>query len=370
MTARQKLKELLALADIRINGDRPWDMLVHNDKLYGRILSGGSLALGEAYMDGWWDCDALDQFFQRVLKANLQNKIRKSPSLLLFMMQARLTNMQRKSKAFNIGKKHYDTGNTLFENMLDKNMNYSCGYWKDTSGLDQAQLNKMELICRKLMLKPGMKLLDIGCGWGTLAKYAAEKYKVKVLGITVSEKQAGYAKKLVKGLDVDILMEDYRNIKGIFDRIVSVGMIEHVGYKNYRTYFKKAASILKENGLFLLHTIGSNRSVRQTNPWTQKYIFPNSMLPSAQQLTSAYEGLFRMEDWHSFGPYYDKTLMAWHENFNKNREKIKSNYDERFRRMWNYYLLSSAGSFRAHDNQLWQIVFSKTGSQIDYESIR
>ncbi len=370
MTARQKIKELLALADIGINGARPWDLQVHNENLYTRILSGGSLALGESYMDGWWDCESPDEFFYRVLKSDLQNKIPLSFSLFLLMIQARLTNMQRKSRAFNIGHEHYDTGNALFENMLDKNMNYSCGYWKNATTLDQAQLDKMDLICRKLLLKPGMKLLDIGCGWGTLAKYAAENYKVKVTGITVSEKQADYAKNLVSELDVDILLEDYRNIGGQYDRIVSVGMIEHVGYKNYRTFFKKVASCLKDNGLFLLHTIGGNFSVRQTDPWINKYIFPNSMLPSARQLTTSFEGLFRLEDWHSFGPYYDKTLMVWHKNFNKNWDKIKSNYDDRFKRMWNYYLLSSAGSFRAHDNQLWQIVLSGINSQTDYESVR
>ncbi|NOX84521.1 MAG: cyclopropane fatty acyl phospholipid synthase [Chlorobi bacterium] len=370
MTPKQKIAELLNLADVRINGQRPWDIQVHNEALYSRLLSGGSLALGESYMAGWWDCDVPDEFFYRIINADLKNKVSKSFSLLFLSLRARLTNMQKKSRAFNIGKKHYDTGNLLFENMLDKNMNYSCGYWKNTDNLDQAQLDKMELICRKLMLKPGMKLLDIGCGWGTLAKYAAENYKVKVTGITVSEKQAGYAKRLVKGLDVDILLEDYRNIRGQFDRIVSVGMIEHVGYKNYRTFFKKAVSCLRDNGLFLLHTIGNNFSVRQTDPWINKYIFPDSMLPSAKQLTAAYEGLFRMEDWHSFGTHYDKTLMTWYRNFNNNWEKIKSRYDERFRRMWNYYLLSSAGSFRAHDNQLWQIVLSGINSQIDYESVR
>ena len=370
MTARQKIEELLALAGIRVNGNKPWDIQVHNDNFFSRVLSGGSLALGESYMDGWWECEAPDEFFYRVLKANLPDKISKSFSLILLIIQARLTNMQGKSRAFNIGKKHYDTGNILFENMLDKNMNYSCGYWKNASNLDQAQLDKMDLICRKLMLKPGMTLLDIGCGWGSLAKYAAERYGVKVTGITVSKNQAEYAKNLVKGLDVDIRLEDYRNVRGLFDRVVSVGMIEHVGYKNYRTFFRKVASSLKDNGLFLLHTIGGNLSVRQTDPWINKYIFPNSMLPSAKQLSSAYEGLFRLEDWHSFGTYYDKTLMAWHRNFTKNWGKLKNLYDERFRRMWNYYLLSCAGSFRAHDNQLWQIVFSGIHSQVAYESVR
>lgn len=368
--AQQKIKALLDLALIEINGNRAWDIQVSNRRFFERVLAGGSLALGESYMDGWWTCDALDDFFYRILKARLDKKAAKNLSFILLSAKAMVFNRQRPSKAFDIGKKHYDTGNKLFELMLDKNMNYSCGYWKRAKTLDEAQLDKMELICRKLALKPGMKLLDIGCGWGTLAKYAAENYDVKVTATTVSEKQAGYAININKGLDVAIKLQDYRDIQGRFDRVVSVGMFEHVGYKNYRTFFQKVASSIKDDGLFLLHTIGGNTSVKQTNPWTEKYIFPNGMLPSARQITGAYEGLFRLEDWHCFGPYYDQTLMAWYDNFNRNWHKIKKDYDERFKRMWDYYLLSSAGSFRAHRNQLWQMVFLKTGSQIDYESVR
>jgi cyclopropane-fatty-acyl-phospholipid synthase len=211
-----------------------------------------------------------------------------------------------------------------------------------------------------------MKVLDIGCGWGGFAKYAAEKYGANIHGITVSREQVKYAKKICQGLDVEIELKDYRALKEKFDCIVSIGMFEHVGCGNYRTFIKVVHQCLKADGLFLLHTIAGNNSVNSTDPWINKYIFPNSMLPSAKQITSATEGLFVLEDWHSFGQYYDKTLMAWYNNFIENWTKIKDEYDERFYRMWTYYLLSCAGSFRASRNRLWQIVLSKKGIKGGY----
>ena len=367
----QIVQDFLNRADVKINGKRPWDIQVNNQGLYLRVLVGGSVALGEAYIDGWWECKALDQLVDRLLRARYDIKISRLTRYLVWNnVKARIVNQQRKSKAFIIGERHYDTGNELYGNMLDKGMNYSCGYWKDSKTLDEAQEAKLDLVCRKLNLRPGMSVLDIGCGWGSLVKFVAEKYHVKVVGITVSKEQVRLARELCKGLDIEIRLQDYRDLKEKFDRVVSVGMFEHVGYKNYRKFIKIVGRCLKNEGLFLLHTIGGNRSVVCVDSWINKYIFPNGMLPSAKQITRAYEGIFKLEDWHSFGIYYDKTLMAWHKNFNKNWDKIKINYDERFRRMWNYYLLICAGSFRAHRNQLWQIVFSKIESQVDYESMR
>ena len=367
---RYIIQEILSLADVRINGDRPWDIRVVNQKFYERVLAGGSLALGESYMDGWWDCEALDQFFAKIMDARLDKKIKKSKQALWAVLKAKITNVQRRSKAYEIGKRHYDIGNDLFSIMLDKSMNYSCGYWNDAKSLDEAQEAKMDLICRKMGLKRGMKVLDIGCGWGGFAKYAAEKHNVKVLGITVSREQVEFARTFCQGLPVEIKPQDYRELKEKHDRIISIGMFEHVGVKNYRTYMKVVHSCLASEGLFLLHTIAGNSSVNTTDPWINRYIFPNSMLPSAEQITSAAEGLFVLEDWHSFGPHYDKTLMAWYSNFKKKWGKIKDTYDKRFYRMWTYYLLSCAGSFRSRRNQLWQIVFSKKGVKGGYQSIR
>jgi len=363
-------EKILSLAGIELNGKNPWDIKVHNENFYKRVLAGGSLALGESYMDGWWDCKKLDEFFYRILRADIKKSVRGMKYLMLIALKSRIINLQSESRAYKIGKHHYDLGNELYQSMLDKRMVYTCGYWKEARNLEQAQEAKLDLVCKKIGLKKGMKVLDIGCGWGSFAKYAAEKYKVKVVGITVSKEQVELGKKLCRGLDVEIRLQDYRYLDEKFDRVVSLGMFEHVGYKNYKTYMKVVHNCLKDDGLFLLHTIGSNISVSSTDPWIGKYIFPNSMLPSAKQITKAGEGLFVLEDWHSFGVDYDKTIMAWHVNFSKGWKDIEKNYDERFYRMWKYYLLCCAGSFRARKNQLWQIVFSKKGILGGYESIR
>jgi len=368
--SRETAEALLSLAGIEINGTHPWDIQVHNDNFYRRVLAQGSLGLGESYMDAWWDCAELDQFFFRVLRANLQEKIKQNWRLILGVVAARIFNLQSRRRAFQIGEKHYDVGNDLFEHMLDKRMVYSCAYWKGARSLDDAQENKLDLICQKIGLRPGMRVLDIGCGWGSFAKYAAEKYGATVIGITVSKEQVTLGRNVCQGLPVEIRLQDYRDINESFDHVVSVGMIEHVGYKNYKTYMRYVHRCLKEDGLFLLHTIGGNESVTSGEPWTDKYIFPNGMLPSIKQIGAAIEGLFVMEDWHNFSADYDKTLMAWHRNFENSWDAIKSQYDGRFYRMWRYFLLSCAGSFRARKNQLWQIVLSKRGVDGGYTSIR
>jgi cyclopropane-fatty-acyl-phospholipid synthase len=367
---KNTLQEMLSPAGIQINGYNPWDIIVNDERFYNRVFAQSSLGLGESYMDGWWDCQKLDEFFYRILRSQIDSQVRQKWALLFKVLRARVINMQSKQKAFQIGEKHYDLGNELFINMLDKRMVYSCAYWKDSQALDKAQESKLDLICRKLGLQPGMKILDIGCGWSSFVKYAADKYKVKVVGITVSKEQVDWGKTLCMGLPVEIRLQDYRDVDDKFDHIVSVGMIEHVGYKNYRTYMEVVHRCLKDDGLFLLHTIGGNTSVNSLDSWMNKYIFPNGMLPSIKQLGSAIEGLFVMEDWHNFSANYDKTLIAWHRNLGDNWGKIKSTYDERFRRMWQYYLLSCAGSFRARRNQLWQIVLSKKGVIGGYKSIR
>ena len=365
--AKRALQKLLAHVDIEINGKRAWDIQVKNPELYNRVLAGYSLALGESYMDGWWECESLDQFFDRILGARLDRKVRKDQNLLLPLIKATVINAQSRSKAHIIGKRHYDIGNRLFSIMLDKGMNYSCGYWEKATTLDEAQEAKLDLICLKLLLQPGMTVLDIGCGWGGFAKWAAAKYGVRVHGVTVSREQVKFAKEHCRGLDVNIEFQDYRELRQSFDRIVSIGMFEHVGCRNYRTFMKVVHRCLKPDGLFLLHTIAGNSSVHTGDPWISKYIFPNSMLPSAKQISTACEKLLVLEDWHSFGQFYDPTLMAWHRNFTRNWDSIKDMYDQRFYRMWTYYLLSCAGSFRSRMNQIWQIVFSKNGVKGGYQ---
>lgn len=365
---KKLIQQLLQSAGIQLNGRNSWDIQIHNDDFYRRVIKQGSLGLGESYMDHWWDCERLDQFFERALRANLQEKIKGDFGLALKFAFLKLINLQTKKRAFEVGQKHYDLSNELFKLMLDSRMNYTCGYWKHANTLEEAQQNKLELTCRKLMLKPGMRLLDIGCGFGALAKYAAENFGVEVVGITVSKEQYHFAKQSCANLPIDIRFQDYRDLNKNekFDRIASLGMFEHVGYLNYRTYMQIAHRCLAEDGLFLLHTIGDNVSDKTGDSWIAKYIFPNGMLPSVAQIANASEELFVMEDWHNFGVYYDKTLMAWHANFNQHWQQLEKSYDDRFYRMWNYYLLSCAGAFRARQIQLWQIVFSKRGISSGY----
>lgn len=367
---KEIIESLLEGTGVTINGSSAYDPQVRNEDFYGRVLREGSLGLGQSYMDGWWDCEALDQFFHKILGVEHENKIKKNWRIFFNLAWSFALNAGRKSKAFEIGERHYDIGNELYRIMLDKRLTYTCGYWSQAENLDDAQEAKLDLVCRKIGLQRGQRILDIGSGWGSFINYAAEKYGANVLGITVSKEQKKLADELSKNLSVETRLQDYRDINETFDRIVSLGMFEHVGYKNYRTFMKIAHSALKDNGLFLLHTIGGNRSVYSTDPWIAKYIFPNSMLPSISQISMSIEGLFVMEDWHNFGADYDKTLMAWHKNFENNWDKIKSRYDEKFYRMWRYYLLSCAGSFRARRNQLWQIVLSKKGVSGGYKSIR
>lgn len=363
-------KEILGFAGVQIDGSNPWDIRVHNQAFYKRVVTDGELGFGESYMEGWWDAENIDELIFHILEAHIDEKIRQKISIFIKLFSERVFNLQSKRRAFIVGEKHYDLGNDLFQNMLDRRMNYSCAYWRDSKSLDEAQENKLDLICRKLNLRPGMRVLDIGCGWGPFGKYAAEKYHVEVIGITVSKEQVKLGRQLCKGLSVDFRLVDYRDINETFDRIISVGMIEHVGYKNYATFFEVANRCLDENGLFLLHTIGHMKTSKSIDPWTHKYIFPNGMIPSMTQLSDAFENYFVMEDWHNFGIDYDRTLMTWYQNFINNWDKIRNDFSEQFFRMWKYYLLSFAGTFRARQLQVWQIVLSRKGVPGGYLSIR
>ena len=371
-TAPAVLVGLFAHADILFNGSRAWDIQVHDDRLYRETLSQGSLGFGEAYMKGYWDSPQLDEMFYRLLRVDINEKIGSIVKLkfLREVLRHRVFNLQKSSRAYEVALKHYDIGNDLFSKMLDSSMSYSCAYWHNASSLEQAQFQKLDMICRKLELKAGEHLLEIGCGWGGLAYHAAKYYDVKVTGITVSKEQQALAQKKCKNLPVEIVLADYRKVTGQFDKIASVGMFEHVGQKNYRTYFNTVYTCLKDEGLFLLHTIGDYATTYKTDAWIEKYIFPNGKLPSAKEITAAIEQKFIVEDWHNFGKDYDTTLMAWWHNFERAWPELQVNYDPTFFRMWKYYLLSCAGYFRSKQGQLWQIVLAKRNREQIYRSIR
>jgi cyclopropane-fatty-acyl-phospholipid synthase len=368
--AEKTIRELLALADIRVGGNRPWDIHVHNPEFYGRFLSQGTLGLGEAYVDGWWDSECLDETFNKAVSAQLEKKVRMNWPLALDLMKARLFNRQNKALSKTVAEIHYNLGNDFYADMLDPYMQYTCAYWKGAKTLDEAQVNKLDLVCRKLDLKPGMTVLELGCGWSGFARFAAERYGVHVTAYNISTEQVAYGREKTKHLPVEIRLQDYREATGTFDRVVSIGMCEHVGPRNYRTFFSVIHRSLKEGGLALVHTIGGNKSVASIEPWLGKYIFPGAVLPSISQLSRAMENLLVVEDWHNFGADYDKTLMAWWEKFDRNWEKHREAYGDRFYRMWTYYLACCAGTFRGRKNQLWQIVMSKGVVPGVYQAVR
>ena len=357
---RAMVESILSCADVTVGGDKPWDIKVRDTGFFRRVLSAGSLAVGETYMEGQWDCERLDEMFFRVFRTGSE---RLFPTFMQAWaaITARVFNPQSPARSFRVGEQHYDIGDDLYERMLDSRMIYSCGYWQGANTLDEAQEVKLDLVCRKLRLEPGMRVLDVGCGWGGAARFAAERYRVEVTGVTVSKNQAATAAERCRGLPVTILLQDYRAVTGRFDRIYSLGMFEHVGFRNYRTYFESLRRLLSADGLLLLHTIGSNTSSKANDPWIERYIFPNSLLPSIAQIATASERCFVVEDWHSFGPHYDATLLAWHARFRAAWPDLARGYGERFRRMWEFWLLSSAAAFRARRIQLWQVLLSPEG---------
>lgn len=376
-TAPRILRELLTGTGVAFNGPHPHDIQVRDPKTYRRILAQGSLGFGEAYMDDLWECEQLDVLFERLLRAQIKRRLRTVTSLHLAAritissLLNRIVNRQSQRRAFMVGEEHYDTGNDIFELMLDRSMSYSCGYWAHASDLQQAQHDKLDMICRKLKLQAGELLLDIGCGWGGLAHFAATNYGVRVMGITVSREQQRYAQQLCAELPVQIRLADYRDLEGRFDKIVSVGMFEHVGPKNYTPFFNIVNRLLTRDGLMLLHSIGVTSTTRdECDPWINRYIFPNGKPPSAQQIAAAIEPDLVIRDWHEFGADYDRTLMAWWERFENGWPHLREKYSRRFYRMWKYYLHCCAGAFRAGDTQLWQIVISRHGEHSRYHSIR
>ncbi len=365
---RSFIEDLLGKADIHVNGTLPWDMKIHHESVFSRIFSHGSLGLGESYMDGLWDCDRLDECMFKIINADLSGAISKDLQTFLHYTKAKVMNRQSITKATEVAKRHYDIGNDIYEAMLDKRMIYTCADWSNATSLDAAQVDKLDLVCKKLKLRAGQRILDIGCGWGGFAKFAAERYGVEVVGITISQEQAKWAQEVCRSLPVEIRVQDYRAINEMFDHVVSIGMFEHVGYKNYETFMEVVHRALRNNGLFLLRCIGGNHSVFAADAWINKYIFPNGMNPSIAQIGKAVEHKFIMEEWQNTGPFYDLTIMEWLKRFKDAWPILKAKYDDRFYRMWVYYLSCSAASFRAKTNNLWQIVFSKQSDLIHYSS--
>jgi cyclopropane-fatty-acyl-phospholipid synthase len=356
-------RDLLASAGVTIGGDQPWDLQVHDERVWARILRDGTLGAGESYEEGWWDTPALDQFIDRILRIKFDQALRENWVLVAHTVRARLLNLQSITRSFDNGQRHYDIGNDLYEAMLGGRLLYTCAYWENATTLDEAQDAKLDLVCRKVGLSPGMRVLDLGCGWGGFAAYAAERYGVTVTGLTVSQEQVRWAKEHYAHLPVDIRLDDYRNATGVWDAVVSIGIMEHVGWKNYRGYMELVDRLLAPGGAAFVHTIAGNMPRAGIEPWFNKYIFPNAVLPTLARLITAMEGLFIAEDVHNIGEHYDRTLLEWWRNFDAAWPRLRARYGDAFYRRWKYYLLSCAGAFRARSQQLYQIVMTRPGTR-------
>ena len=360
--AQDVCRDLLASAGVTVGGDQPWDVQVHDDRTWSRVLRDGTLGAGEAYEEGWWDVPALDQFIDRVMRIRLGETLRENWTIVAHAVRARIMNLQSITRAFDNGHRHYDIGNDLYEAMLGGRLLYTCAYWPNAKTLDEAQDAKLDLVCRKVGLKPGMRVLDLGCGWGGFAAFAAERYQVSVTGITVAQEQVKWAHDHYAHLPIDIRLDDYRNATGTYDAVVSIGLMEHVGWKNYRSYMELADRLLVPGGVAFVHTIAGNHPRAHIDPWFDKYIFPNAVLPTLARLTAAMEDIFVVEDVHNIGEDYDLTLMAWWKNFDAAWPTLRAKYGDAFYRRWKYYLLASAGAFRSRGQQLFQFVMTRPGT--------
>lgn len=369
MAFKRIVKNTLAAADVAINGNRPWDIQIYDDRFYRRAAR-GTLGLGESYMDGDWDVASVDSLFQHFLTAELRQSLLYKINHAGLVIRAKLSNLQTRRRSRAVAEEHYNLDHRMYEQFLGPWNQYTCCFFNDTDDLHQAEVNKLEMICRKLEINENDHVLDIGCGWGGFARYASSTRGCEVTGITISTEQADFARDYTEGLPVDILLADYRDLPeklgSKFDKILICGMIEHVGYKNYRGLMEVVHQLLDDDGLFLLHTIGNADETHIVDRWIEKYIFRNSMAPAMGQLAIAFQGLFSVHAWENYGHYYSKTLTAWQENFERNWDNIraiasKPAFDEKFRRMWNYYLLSSKAAFDVEDLLLWQVVMSKMG---------
>lgn len=372
------LEDYFAAADVAIDGDHPWDIQVADERFYDRVLGDGTLGLGESYMLGWWDCADMEELATRFVRARRAQSFRLNWKLAWHRMRAKLFNQQRRARAEEVATAHYNLSNDFYRHILGETMAYTCGYWKDTEELDAAQRAKYDLVCRKLDLQPTDRVLEHGCGWGGFARHAAAHYGCQVTAVSISEPQVAYAKELCRDLPVTAYYCDYRDQEVYnpdgqkFDKVVSIGMAEHVGPKSYPTWLEIVERQLEDGGLFLLHTIGSNVSVVANEPFTQKYIFPNCVVPSMRQLTSAAEGLLCLEDFHNFWKHYYFTMREWQRNFARQWPEIRqldAKFDDRFYRMWNFYNFGGMGLVKNRSLELWQLVFSKRAPEV-YATVR
>lgn len=362
----------LAQAGITINGTNPWDLIVKDDRFYARTAIGGSLGLGDSYAEGLITCEDIGALQQRWIAADTHPpgpRWPRNPAEAWIRLKMLMSNQQNIERSRDVGKFHYDIGNDLYRRMLGPTMAYSCGYWAgikyatDALALDQAQRNKYQIICEKLNLRWGMRVLEIGCGSGGFAAYAAREYGVDIVGVSISKEQIAYAQQAYPDLcasgQINLQLMDYRGMYDTFgqqfDAAVSIGMFEHVGPANYAVYMKAVRDCLKPHAPFLLHTIVGNGN---PDPFMWYRIFRGGVLPLEAQMAKAAKPYFAIEHVENFGYDYYLTLKAWWNNFVAAWPELEHTYDRRFYRMWEFYLKACAALFEARRIHLqhWLLV--------------
>lgn len=356
----------------QVGSDLPLHLIIHNPDTCDRLLAFGTLGFCEAYMDGWWDeandnlVELIGLFHRSKVYAKARNRITIALALKIIAQRLRTVPTLIQNSRKNV-QHHYDLGNDFYQQFLDSTMTYSCGYQlQETDSLEQMQRQKYELICRKLALQPGESLIDIGCGWGGMLIYAAEHYGISGTGVTLSEPQATLARERIeqRGLSdrLKIILADYREVQGQYDKFVSIGMFEHVGKGNFATFMQKTSGLLTANGIGLLHTIVTQSNERN-GAWVDKYIFPGGYAPQLHELTQElWTARLSVAHCENLKPHYAETLKRWAANMTTNRTAIASldvRYDERFLRMWYLYLQSFEASFRYGGLHVYQLLFYK-----------
>ena len=361
--ATRLLSNILDEAGVTLDGPEPWDPQLNDPRAVRRMIGGGSLGIGEAYMDGEWDCDRLDELARRIMLVDGVDRLLAGWRKALHLVYDKLVNRQNQQRATAVAELHYNLDARFFEQILGESMVYSCAYWRDADSLTEAQLAKLDLVCRKLDLQPNDRLLDIGCGWGSLANHAAEHYGCEVVGVSIAAEQVAFAKERFTNPKIRFVCDDYRSLPEYdlkpFDKIASVGMFEHVGTRNYETFMNIVDKQLRTGGRFLLHTILG----KGQDPWLTKYIFPNGVLCDLQTIMKSVPTSLVLEDLQNLRSDYGKTLHAWYDNLNAAREVDERLQDDRFYRMWRFYLLTSVGGFTAGSRlQVDQMLFTKGGA--------
>ncbi len=356
---RRPVEHIFSRAGVSINGTKPWDIRVNDNRFYRDVLINGSLGLGESYMRQQWTTDDLEGLFYRLCSSDLEKTSRRIPSQHFSRLFDFFINRQSHARAKSNAEHHYNLGNDLFFEFLGKFKNYSCGYFENADTLDEAQAAKMHKLCQLLDLKKGDRLLDVGGGWGEFAKFAATQYDCDVTSINIAQEQINHAREHCRDTAVEIVKSDYRDMTGTYNKIAVVAMFTHVGHKNYRVFMQTMSGLLEPGGKMVMETVGGLESKTRCEPWTDKYIFPGGLIPSMEQIDHSVRGLFKRDSVHEFGHHYAVTLQHWHRNFIEAWPRLRAHYSESMRLMFEYFFLSVAGDFRAKGLLHYHIAFSK-----------